>query len=453
MKIKFFGATRTVTGSCFLLETKEVKALIDCGLFQGHGKWVEKNFQHLPFKASEIDFLLLTHAHIDHSGRIPQLYKQGFRGKIYCTEPTIDLVRLMLFDSFGILGRRAEKMGKTVPYSRADITKCLTLFEPIEYNKEIHPFDNFSFHFKDAGHILGSAIIEIKIKEGKETKRIVFSGDLGNPPVPLLRTIEKVRQADFVVIESTYGNRLHESKKERRDLLEDAIEDIIRKQGTLLIPSFVLERTQEILFELNALIENHKVPKIKIFVDGGLAAEATEMYKKYPQFFNKKAAYLIKSGDDLFKFSGLKFTKTKQESMVINKTPGPKIIVVAAGMSQGGRVLHHELRYLSDPKNTLLFMGHQVKGTFGRKIADGQKQVEIFGNKVLVRARISKILGYSAHGDQKILLSWLKNIKKPIKKVFVVHGEKESAQALCLKIRDSLGLETNIPQFLEEFEL
>jgi len=453
MKLKFFGATKTVTGSCFLLQTRNVKALIDCGLFQGEEKLVRKNFKPLPFKAKDIDFLLLTHAHIDHSGRIGQLYQEGFRGKIFSTAPTKDLSALMLFDSFRILKRRGQKLNEQLTFKEGDITKSLKLFQTIQYHKWQKPAEDFSFYFKDAGHILGSAIIEIEIREDSKKKRIVFSGDLGNPPVPLLKAVESVEQADYVIIESTYGNRLHESKKKRKDLLEDAIEEAVKKQGTLLIPSFVIERTQEILFELNSLVENSKVPKIAIFVDGELAAKATEVYKKYPGYFNKSAACLIKSGDDLFKFPGLKFTRTKQESLEINRTPPPKVIVVAAGMSQGGRVLHHELRYLSDPENIILFIGHQVRGTLGRKIADGQKKVEIFNNKVQIKAKIKKIFSYSAHADQKILLSWLKNIKKPIKKVFVVHGEKEAAETLCLKIQDLLGIEAQVPEFLEELEL
>lgn len=451
MKIRFFGATQTVTGSCFLLEAGNCRVLIDCGLFQGEDLWTIKNFENFPFEAKNIDFLLLTHAHIDHSGRVPFLFKQGFRGKIYCTSPTKGLTELMLYDSLKIL--KGKRGAANIPFGKNDISKSLKLFTTIDYRKKKKLSEKISFLFRDAGHILGSCFIEIETKEKGKSSKIVFSGDLGNPPVPLLRPLEKIKEARFVIIESTYGDRKHKSRKERINLLEDAIEETILKKGVLIIPSFVLERTQEIVAELNNLVENKRFPRIPIFVDGELAAKATEIYKKHQNLFNKKALYLIKSGDDLFSFPGLKFCRTKQESIKINEAPPPKVIIVSSGMSEGGRILHHELRYLSEPQNTILFVGHQVKGTLGRMIADGRKEVEIFGNKVLIRASIKKISSYSAHGDKKLLLSWVSGIEKPIEKIFIVHGEKEASESLGQAIRDTLGIEYEIPEFGREFEL
>ena len=440
MKLHFYGGARWVTGVNYLLETKQAKILIDCGLFQGGRDARKMNRQKFPYQPSQIEAVLITHSHIDHIGRLPRLVKEGFRGKILATRPTKDFTQAMLFD--------AEKIGESI-YSKSDVEKTLELFQGIDYGKKIKLNEEISFCFREAGHILGSAIIEI----WAEGQKIVFSGDLGNPPVPLLRPTEFIQEADYVVVESTYGDRLHETKEQRKDLLEDVIEDTVTQGGTLLIPSFALERTQEVLYELNELIENHRIPRIPIFVDSPLAIKLTKIYQKYPDYFNQKAVYLIKSGDDLFKFPGLKMTQTVEESKKIKQVNPPKIIIAGSGMSTGGRILHHHKQYLADPKNTLLIICYQVPGTLGRKILSGVKTVKIFGQEIPNKIQVRAIGGYSAHADQEMLCLWVKPMKDTLKKVFVVQGEEKSALALVQHIKDHLGLPAEAPEMNQVVEL
>jgi len=440
MKLHFYGGARWVTGVNYLLETKQAKILIDCGLFQGGRDARKMNRQKFPYQPSQIEAVLITHSHIDHIGRLPRLVKEGFRGKILATRPTKDFTQAMLFD--------AEKIGESI-YSKSDVEKTLELFQGIDYGKKIKLNEEISFCFREAGHILGSAIIEI----WAEGQKIVFSGDLGNPPVPLLRPTEFIQEADYVVVESTYGDRLHETKEQRKDLLEDVIEDTVTQGGTLLIPSFALERTQEVLYELNELIENHRIPRIPIFVDSPLAIKLTKIYQKYPDYFNQEAVYLIKSGDDLFKFPGLKMTRTAEESKKIKQVNPPKIIIAGSGMSTGGRILHHHKQYLADPKNTLLIICYQVPGTLGRKILAGVKTVKIFGQEIPNKIQVRAIGGYSAHADQEMLCLWVRQMKDTLKKVFVVQGEEKSALALTQHIKDHLGLPAEAPEMNQVVEL
>ena len=462
MKLHFLGGTRVVTGTNYLLETKNAKILIDCGMFQGAQHVEDKNYEDFPFNPKEIDCLLVTHAHIDHTGRIPKLYKDGFRGKILATRPTKDFAKNMLEDSQGILEREARELGRKPLYREKDVAESLELIEGIDYGKKIDLGKGISCRFRDAGHILGSAIIEVWVpktptsrrgsRQTKETK-IVFSGDLGNPPVPLLRPTEFIDEADYVIVESTYGDRVHEATVQRKDLLENAIEDTIARNGTLMIPSLALERTQELLYELNELVENHRIPKVPVFIDSPLAIRALEVYKKYPEYYNKKATYLIESGDDLFKFPGLTLTKTAEESKRINNVKPPKVIIAGSGMSTGGRIMHHEIRYLPDPNSTILFVSFQIAGSLGRRIFDGVKEVKIFRETIPVRAETRAIAGYSAHADQNMLRNWVDKIKRPIKHIFVVQGEEEPALALVQLIKDHLGMEASAPMLGDVVEL
>lgn len=429
-----------MTGVNYLLETRRAKVLIDCGLFQGGRDARKMNRQKFPYQPSQIEAVLITHSHIDHIGRLPRLVKEGFRGKILATRPTKDFAQAMLFD--------AEKIGEFA-YNQSDVEKTLQLFQGIDYGRKIKLNEEISFCFREAGHILGSAIIEI----WAEGQKVVFSGDLGNPPVPLLRPTEFIRKADYAIVESTYGDRLHETKEQRKDLLENVIEDTVTQGGTLLIPSFALERTQEVLYELNELAENHRIPRIPIFIDSPLAIKLTKIYQKYPDYFNQEAVYLIKSGDDLFKFPGLRMTQTVEESKKIAQVSPPKIIIAGSGMSTGGRILHHEKRYLADPKNTFLVICYQVPGTLGRKILSGVKTVKIFGQEIPNRIQVKAIGGYSAHADQEMLCLWVKQMKDTLKRVFVVQGEEKSALALVQHIKDHLGLPAEAPEMGRVVEL
>lgn len=454
--LTFHGGARSVTGANYLLETKGSKILVDCGLIQGTRHAEKENYAKFPYDASKIDAVFATHAHIDHTGRLPKLVKEGFRGRIFMTRPTRDFAELMLKDSQSLMQSEAEREGEQLLFSEEDVDRTFEFVSTVEYGDIIEVTKDIKCRFRDAGHILGSAIIEV----WAEDKKFVFSGDLGNPPVPLLRPTEYIEEADYVVVESTYGDRRHEIREERKNLLEDAIEDIAARGGVLMIPSFALERTQELLYELNSLVENHKVPEISVFIDSPLAIKATDIYKKYSEYYNQKASYLIKSGDEVFKFPGLKFTYTSEESKAINNAPPPKVIIAGSGMSNGGRILHHERRYLSDQNSMILFIGYQVEGSLGRRIFDGSKKtrpftVRIFGEPVIVSCRVRAIGGYSAHADQEALYHWVESIKAggKLKKVFAVQGEDGPSLALVQLLRDNLGVDAVAPMAGDSVEL
>lgn len=438
-----------MTGSNYLFEFEDKKLMIDCGMFQGSRFAEAKNFEPFAYKPKEIDFLAITHSHIDHIGRIPKLYREGFRGKIFCTRPIRDFSEIFLTDSLKQLEDIAKDFGKEPFFDEKDLINALNLFETYDYNQKIDLAGDFYIVFRDAGHILGSSIIEVFAK-GEKT---VFTGDLGNPPTPLLKPTEIISNADYLVMESTYGNRLHEDKKQRKILLERAIEDTVTVGGVLMIPAFAMERTQEILYELNELVEHRRIPSVPIFIDSPLAIKATEIYKKYTDYYNKEAIYLIHSGEDFFRFKGLKFTPTAQESKKINDVKPPKVIIAGSGMSNGGRILHHERRYLSDPKSLLLIIGYQASGSLGRKLLNGAKEVKMFGETIPVKCQVRQIGGYSAHADQEGLLKFVSNMKQTLKKVFLVHGEEGSAEVLGLKIKDDFAIEVEIPKFGEKFKL
>lgn len=449
MILKFCGAAKVVTGTNYLVDTGKTKFLLDCGLFQGSEELEAKNFEDFPYVAKKIDFVLITHSHLDHIGRLPKLIKEGFKGKIFATPPTIDFTRLMLEDSQKIMREKVKKERAIPLIDDQEIKAMMNLFQPVKYGQLIKYNDEISFTFYEAGHILGSAIIEVLIAG----KRIVFSGDLGNWPVPIVPKPACLAKADYVIMESTYGNRNHENRGKIKDLIEDIAEDTIAQNGVLMIPSFALERTQELLYQFNELVENYRIPKVPIFIDSPLAIKITRIYKKYESYFNQEAASLIKSGDDLFKFPGLKFTETVEESKQINTLKPPKIIIAGSGMSHGGRILHHEALYLPVSNNILLLVSYQAQGTLGRQLQDGAKEVKVLDKVIPVRAKITQLSGYSAHADQNQLMEWLGCFKKPIKKIFICQGEEKPAQALAQKIRDEMGLAAEVPSLGDEVEL
>lgn len=451
MKIYFYGGAGAVTGANYLLEEGNKngkKIMVDCGLKQGSRYAERQNFEPFPYDPKEIEAVFITHSHLDHIGRLPKLFKDGFRGKIYSTPPAKDFAELMLLDSENILSKEAEKEGLPPLYSEADVFELMKIWETVEYHQPIR-IDPFTIKFFDAGHILGSAIIKV----WGERRDVVFSGDLGNSPSPIIKPTEKIEAADYCLIESTYGNRLHERVDERQQILEDVIEDTVKRGGTLLIPAFAMERTQELLYHLNNLFNEGRVPKVPVFIDSPLAIKLTNVYKKHQKYFNLEASTLSRWDKDILDFPGLKATLTTEESKKINDVPPPKVIIAGSGMSHGGRILHHERRYLPDPKSTILFIGYQAEGSLGRLILDGAEKVKIFGEEVPVKCQKVAIGGYSAHADQSQLLSWLWPMRTTLKKVFVVQGEKEASEALAQKIKDELAVEAIIPAVGESFEL
>ena len=439
-KVTFCGGTGSVTGANFLLEADGKKILIDCGLTQGMKLADDINWDPFPYDPKEIDMLFVTHAHVDHLGRVPKLIHDGFTGKIYSTEPTKALASPMLEDTAGILSKSTQ-FDLAPIYSEDNINKALSMWIGFNYHVKIQITDNLEVSFRDAGHILGSAMVEFIYNK----KKIVFTGDLGNSPSMLLPDTEKINDADYLIMESVYGDRNHESRDDRRKLLEQTIEDNYKAKGTLIIPTFSLERSQELLFELNALVEGDRIPVMPIFFDSPLAIRLTEVYKKYKNYFNEDAQKVMTQEKHLFDFPGLHETLKSEESRMINSAPNPKVVIAGSGMSSGGRIVHHEVHYLPDPNNTLLLTGYQSVGTPGRLIQEGVKTVHISGEDVIVRARVVTISGYSGHKDSDNLLGFVESMQDVVKKVFVVMGEPRSSMFLVQKIRDNLGIDASAP--------
>ncbi len=473
MNITFLGATKTVTGSNFLLEGAGKKIIIDCGLYQGKAKEERENYADFPFNVNEIDYMLLTHAHIDHSGRIPKLYVDGYRGPIYATKATCDLCAIMLPDSGHIQEmenvwqnkKRARVGKKELPplYTAQDAIDCLEIFRPVLYDQIVELDENISVRFNDAGHMLGSSIIEIWVKEDGETKKIVFTGDLGNNDIPLLDSPTMIDNADYLVMESTYGARLHNRNDDKAEMFLNIVAETLDKGGNVIIPSFAVGRTQEILYELNKLKEERTdeeflrkyetLMKAPVYVDSPLAISATEVFNQNMDLFEEEVREEIKNGDHPLEFPGLQFTRTPDESRALNDDPHPHIIISASGMCEVGRIKHHLKHNLWNPNNTILFVGYQAPGTLGAKIVSGEKKVKIFGEEIAVNARIEYIEGYSGHADQEWLLNFVYSFITKPKHIFLVHGEPEGQKVLKEKLIETTNIPVTIPDYGENYDL
>lgn len=429
--------------------------MVDCGLFQGSKFTETLNYQNFPYSPKEIDFVFLTHSHADHSGRLPKLYKDGFRGKVFATKPTIDLSAIALEDNLDLIKDEARKDGHEPLFSAGDLHQLFLLTQGVEYGEELDLGNGIKGILHEAGHILGSSIIEINWPNENDIKTIYFSGDLGNYPVPLLKHCDMPNEADYIVVESTYGDRVHKDNTNRKEVLRQVIKTTVDRGGTVMIPTFAIERTQELLYELNELVEHDRLPRIPIFLDSPLAIKLTKVYKNHERYFNQKVLHEIRAGDDIFNFPGLKLTFSPQESKAINEIKGPKVIIAGSGMSLGGRILFHEVRYLSDPNSTILFVGYQVEGSPGRQILDGKKEIKLLGKHIPINCNVKIIEGYSAHADQAMLLGWVGKAKQDgqLKKVFVTHGEYHSSSILGQKIKDKLNVEAVVPAMGDSFAL
>lgn len=441
LKLGFYGAAGEVTGSNHLLEGAGAKILIDCGFFQGVKVCDNKNRNPFPYDPATVDALFVTHAHLDHIGRIPKLLSEGFKGTIYSTPPTREIAKLMLEDTLRVIEREAKEDNHEPLYREDAVRRALAQWETVPYDRDV-VIGELHIRFRDAGHILGSAMLEIE----HNGKKLAYTGDLGNSPAPLLHDTALLSKIDYLIMEAVYGDRTHEDRTARVHLLENAIEDTVKQKGVLMIPAFSVERTQDLLYELNELVEGKKVPEIPVFVDSPLAIKVTKVYRENETYFNKDITEDIKGGDDIFKFPKLRFTERAEDSIAIKDVPTPKIIIAGSGMSNGGRILHHERNYLSDPKNTLLLIGYQAVGTMGRALQEGIKTVRIFSEDVPVKAKIVTINGYSAHKDTNALLEFVGTMQDTVKKVFVVHAEPGAALFFAQRVRDYLGIDTRIPK-------
>jgi len=450
MKISFHGATREVTGSCHLLETDAGRLLFDCGMFQSWKYADERNQEDFDFDPAKIDAVIISHAHADHTGRLPKLIHDGFRGKIYMTPPTRPLVRLILEDSFHIMKSNHERDGDTMLFTKEDVDMVMPNVQTKNYHEMFEPIPGVTAMYHDAGHILGSSYISVDV----DGKRIVFSGDMGNNDTPILPDHEPISHADYIISESTYGDRNHETATERRELLRTALTDAIRKKGVLMIPSFSIERTQELLYELDQILLKDIATDIPIFLDSPLAIKATAAYRHYQHYLLFNSSILDEPDRDFFSFPNLRETVNTDESKAILGVKGPKIIIAGSGMMSGGRIMHHLINYLPSAANHLLIIGYQAHGTLGRRLFEGTSEVRIYGKEVPVQAKVSAIGSFSAHADQRQLDRWLIPVdgKKP-KKIFLVHGDEDTKETFAEHIRDTHGVEVVVPEFQSVHEL
>jgi len=467
LNIQFCGAAKVVTGSNVLIETRDYKILIDCGMFQGNKELEKKNFEEFPYNPVDIDYLILSHAHIDHSGRIPKLVKEGFRGKIITTKATYDLCKIMLLDSAKIQeqdteweNRKRQRAGKKPLkplYTIDEAEVSLKFFETYFYNQTIALNEDIKLRFRDAGHMLGSAIIELWLKEKDKFTKIVFSGDLGMPHRPIINNPEFIDDADYLVIESTYGDSIHEGVGKSTERLVEIINKTALRGGTVIIPSFAVGRTQELIYELNKYYEYNsdieEYMKIPIYVDSPMAVQATEAFQANSGSFNEEAKNLIQKGDNPFIFSNLRYIKDQEESMALNKYEFPKVIISSSGMATAGRVRHHLKHNLWNEKNSLVFVGYQAEGTLGRIILNGVQKVKILGEEVAVNSKVYSLEGLSGHADQIMLMDWIRKFKTKPKKIFIVHGEEDASKALSELIEEEFHIKTIIPNIGDSFTI
>jgi metallo-beta-lactamase family protein len=449
MKISFHGATREVTGSCYLVETKRARLLIDCGMFQGSSYSDSKNFKDFGFDPSTVDAVALTHGHLDHVGRLPKLVKDRFKGRIYATPPTCDIANIVMENAVQLMRDDEDRESRPPLYDMHDVEQAAAHMKRVDYSRWV-TLGDLKFRFRDAGHIFGSAFIEIEEKGGA---RAAFSGDLGNRDAPYLRPTAQVGTADVIMVESTYGNRIHEDIATSTKKLEDAIISTIKRNGVLLIPAFAVERTQDLLYRMHKLQKSGRMPKVQVFLDSPMAIRVSEVIKRYPQYYDQEAFQKVVIGEDMFNFPGLHRTMSKDESKMINATPKPKVIIAGAGMMNGGRILHHLVRYLGDKKNTVLIVGYQAAGTLGRTLSSGERTVDILSERVQVNAQIVPIGAYSAHADQKKLVTWIGEAQTPPKRVFCTHGEEAAAAALATRITEELGIQADVPRVGETVDV
>jgi len=465
IKLDFFGAAKNVTGSCYFVEANGVRLLVDCGLYQERDL-KPRNWADFPVPPSTIDAVLLTHAHLDHCGRLPKLVKEGFKGKIFATAATAEIANIIMLDSAHIQEedikhkmKRHERSGKKSPfpyeplYTTEDAEKTNSMFAKAKYNAKVEIGNGITAEFREAGHVFGSSMIRVAVEQAGETRTILFSGDVGRWDLPIMRDPSQFEQADYVLIESTYGDRVHGEVASIPGELERIINETHKAGGNVIIPSFSLERTQELLYHLNNLLNEDRIPNLPAFVDSPMAIKITEVFKKHPELFDEETMAQLNAGDKPCDFPGLTMSRTVDQSKAIADTGGTAIIIAGSGMCTGGRVKHHLKNNIGRPDSTILFVGYQAFGTLGRHILGKPETVRIFGEKHLVKARIERINGFSAHADQNELHQWISSLKAPPRKVFVTHGEETAAESFRDFLSENTGWNCVVPEYGQEIVL
>ncbi len=465
MKLQFLGAAQNVTGSRHLLHANGAKILVDCGLYQER-QFRERNWKPFTVDPKSIDAVLLTHAHLDHCGLLPKLVKDGFRGRIYCTAATAEIARIILLDSAKIQeedarykAKRHKKEGRKGRYpaqplyTAADAEACFPHFAPVRYKRPVQIAKGVEAALYDAGHVLGSSIIKIKSSANGEQRTVLFSGDIGRPRRPIVHDPELIAQADYVLIESTYGDRVHQGSQDTEQAIAEVVNATRQAGGNIIVPSFALERAQELLYYMNELLLANTIQPLKVFLDSPMASRITKVFQKHRELFDEEMTDHMEHSESPFKFPGLSMVGSSDESKALNHMKGTIMIIAGSGMCTGGRVKHHLANNITNPRNTMMFVGYQAFGTLGRRILNGEKEVRILGQKRRVKARVAQISGFSAHADRDELLKWLNGLEKPPRKVFVVHGESESAMSFGDYLREETGWQVAVPAYRDEIVL
>jgi len=465
IKLKFLGAAQNVTGSRHLLEANGTKILVDCGLYQER-QFRSRNWDPFTCPPESLDAVLLTHAHLDHCGLLPKLVKEGFKGRIYCTAATSEIAQIILLDSAHIQEedakyklKRHKREGRKGPhpieplYTTAEAEACFPQFSNVKYKQPVKIGDGVEATFCDAGHVLGSSIIRVKVSQDGQDRTVIFSGDIGRSDRPIVQDPSIVEQADYVLVESTYGDRVHEGPEDTKKLIAEVINSTRQAGGNIIVPSFALERSQELLYYINELLLEKAIEPLPVFLDSPMASRITKVFQKHRELYDEEMTEFMRRNKSPFEFPGLKMAGTSEESKAINHIRGTIMVIAGSGMCTGGRVKHHLVNNITRPENTVMFVGYQAVGTLGRRIVNGEKEVRILGQEYPVNARIARINGFSAHADKEELFEWLSGLKKPPRKLFVVHGESESANKFGDYIREKTGWQVAVPAYQDEVVL
>lgn len=466
-KLTFLGGARNVTGSCYLLESQDTRVLIDCGLYQER-KYQERNWQPFPFAPQSIDAVFLTHAHLDHCGLLPKLIREGYKGKIYCTQATAEIAQIILLDAAHLQEedaifkaerhRREGRRGRypEIPlYTVKDAEAVKPHFSAVEYLSCVRVSSNVEGCYYEAGHVLGAAVISINIQQDGKNHRVIFSGDIGEPHRPIIKDPAIFDEAEYIVIESTYGDRTHEEHEsiDIQKQLRDCINRTVSARGNIIIPSFALERSQELLYHLNELFLRKEIPPLTVFLDSPMAIQITEVFKRHAELFDKEMMQRLRQGNSCFSFENLRIVQSEEESRAINNVKESSIIIAGSGMVTGGRVKHHIVNNIRRPESTILFIGYQAEGTPGRILLDGAREIRLLGQIYPVKAHIEQIEGFSAHADRDGLLAWLADIRVPPRCVFVTHGEEKAATSFAKVLKERTGWTIKVPRYKDTVKL